>query len=274
MVRIRVWRDGDPPLTVRPTAGFDPGPLPPDAFAFALARAVDGLLQQAEVVPREGQTRSTSVRSIDFPTDAIEHEMPRPTGESEMPAPVTEMRAPVPESAPEPASASAWEVSIGIGAAARWFSTDEGHLGGLLAVGVRHQTFWVVGELHVSAGLSRESALGVVSSSLWGGAMSALWRESLGGFSVGLGPSVSLFAARFSAEANVGTTLASDAWRPVFLGGGRLQIAWSLAPALVWTGLEASAVIVGAEGADDVGGVSRLSGFVASALLGVGLELR
>ena len=272
MVRIRVWRDGDPPLTVRPTAGFDPGPLPPDAFAFALARAVDGLLQQAEVVPREGQTRSARDR-LDFP-DETGIDFPDETVASSAfpPPPVT---GPPPNPPARSARGAPWKAWIGAGATARWLSTGEGHFGGVLSLGAHRKRLSLLGELHASGGLAREGNGGQVSSSLFGGSAGVLWRESTSAVSVSLGPVLGLFAARFAGRADAAATAqASDAWRPVLFGGARLQLDWSIAPLLVWAGFEGSAVLVGAEGADDLGGVSRITGFVGSALVGVGWQLR
>jgi hypothetical protein len=252
-IRIRVWREGDPRSVMRPEASFDPSALPPDAIAFALARAVDELLTHAEVVPREA-----AVAPIE----------PEPE-----PEPAIEIGpGPEPPIAPEVAEI-AW--MLGASFTARFFSTEDVQLGGALTVQLRAAIFAVFVDLHASRGISRRSPLGSVRASLFGGSIGVLARASDGVFAIGAGPLASVQAAYFEGRSNDPSRATATGVRATFFAGARLQLEWSPIDAItIFSALDAQGVAIGAEGRDDRDAISRIDGFVFSASFGLGANLR
>jgi hypothetical protein len=270
VIRIRVFRRDDGPEVERPSRDFDPRALPHDAVAFALARAIDELLQHAEVIPR-------AETPITLPAETAPEAVSDESAEMEAgPSPADERGSPGDAAAErEPTSWPAWLVSLG--ALGGLYVDGSALLGAALGVGLRLGAFSFELGTAGSIGLARDGPRGSVGVYVLEGTFAAVARllplgnvQVWGGAVAGAGV-VSMRGEANEPSASFATSAeAFTVWvGPRLRVEGRLSSAWSL-----FTELDGRVILVGVEGRDGETPVVQLGTWATTAVIGVAWTIR
>lgn len=216
---------------------FELSALPRDTYAFALARSLDEVFQQADLIPPPPIPEPTA--------EAI----PEPTGEP-MPdadSPSEPMADALSQEAAEIEGRSlGWTLMGG----ATLYGTADPHLGGAIGGQLRLGRWLVELDVAGSGAIPRRSEVGTVQAATVGSGLALSLRVVDDDAYLSVGALARVAAVFVQGTPNDPTrTLGGEAWAPVVHFGGKIVLGWSAASRL---GLQASLEVTGSAVGVDV----------------------